>query len=227
MQTPMPVWPATAPSRLLPGNKRAVLHCNRGRAMITVTLRPAPLSAPVTLTLGEDTISDGAVTLTLADIVHIRHSSRSFRRVRSDYVDLSDGAGTRLRIACSGPAGRWGAFDDSVAFLTISAEIARALAERRPELTVSLEDSRLWRRVCFGMGLVTALSGAGVAGFAIHDGVPMDRAAGPLVVMGAMALFGVLLAWSNRPWRAERTLPIAAWRTLTAQAAACNLPRNP
>jgi hypothetical protein len=77
------------------------------------------------------------------------------------------------------------------------------------------------------MGLITVLFGAGFAGIVIHDGVDMDRAAGPVVVMSAMALLGVLLAWSNRPWRQERTLPLAAWRTLTAQAAARNLPRNP
>lgn len=227
MQTPMPAWPATAPSRLLPGNKGAVLHRNRGRAMITVTLRPAPLSAPVTLTLGEDTVSDGTVTLALADIVHVRHSSRSFRRVRSDYVDLTDRAGARLRIACSGPAGRWGGFEDSAAFITIIAAIAKALAERQPELTVSLEDSMLWRWVYFVMGLVTVLFGAGFAGFVFYDGVDMDRAAGPLVVLGGMALFGALLARSSRPWRPERTIPMATWRTLTAQAAARNLPRNP
>ncbi|MBI1263907.1 MAG: hypothetical protein GC187_04150 [Alphaproteobacteria bacterium] len=187
--------------------------------MTTVTLRPAPVSAPVTITLTEDTISDGAVSLALADILHVRHSSRLFRRVRSDYVDLTDRAGARLRIACSGPAGRWGGFEDSAAFITLTAALASALAERQPELTVCLEDSMLWRRVCFGMGLVTALSGAGVAGFAIHDGVDMDRAAGPLVVMGGMALFGAFLAWSSRPWRPERTIPMATWRALTAQAA--------
>lgn len=187
--------------------------------MTTVTLRPAPLSAPVTFTLTGDAISGGTMTLALAAIVHVRHSSRSFRRVRSDYLDLTDRRGARLRIACSGPAGGWGAFEDSAAFITLIAEIARALAHLRPELTASLEDSGVWRRVYFGMGLVTALSSAGVAGCAIHDGVPMDRAAGPVVVMSAMALFGVLLAWSSRPWRPERTLPIAAWRALTAQAA--------
>jgi hypothetical protein len=194
--------------------------------MITVSLRPAPLSAPVTLTLGEDTVSDGAVTLKLADIVHVRHSSRTFRRVRSDYVDLSDGAGARLRIACSGPAGRWGGFDDSAAFITIIAAIAKALADRQPELTVCLEDSMLWRWVYFVMGLVMVLFGVGFAGFVIHDGVDMDRAAGPLVVLGGMALFGAFLAWSSRPWRPERTISMATWRALTAPAAARNRRRN-
>lgn len=187
--------------------------------MITVTLRPAPVSAPVTLTLGEDTISDGSVSLALADIVHVRHSSRLFRGVRSDYVDLTERAGARLRIACSGPAGRWGGFEDSAAFITIIAAVAESLADRQPELTVCLEDSMLWRWVYFVMGLVMVLFGVGFAGFVIHDGVDMDRAAGPLAVLGGMALFGAFLAWSSRPWRAERTIPMATWRALTAQAA--------
>lgn len=191
--------------------------------MTSVTLRPAPVSAPVTFTLGEDAISDGAITLALNEVVHVRHSSRSFRGVRSDYVELTDAAGARMRIACSGPAGRWGAFEDSAAFITITAALAAALAERQPDLTVSMEDSMLWRWVYFAMGVVTALFGVGFTAFVLYEGVRMDRAAGPLFVMGLMALFGVFLATSSRPWRGERTIPITAWCTLT-QAALTSLP---
>ena len=174
----------------------------------TFTYHAAPLSRSITVTVGEDSVSDGAVTLLWADIVHLRHVSRSFRRVRSEYVDLTGRDGSMIRLACSGPSGRWGQDDDSAVFITLIGVIFQTIARRQPGLKVSIDDAAGWRWAWFAVGCVTALLGAGVCAFAIHDGVEMDRLLAVLPVMGLLALFGAAIAWSNRPWRPERTTSI-------------------
>jgi hypothetical protein len=187
-------------------------------AMQTFTYYRAPLGEPVTVTLRENAISDGAVTLRLADIVHIRHVSRGSGRIRSDYFDLTGQDTTRIRLACSGPAASWGEEENSATFFDLLGRIMVAMARQKPDLTVGIEDAKGWRWAWFAVGLVTALLSAGIAGFAIYDGVDFDRMAPVVLVMGFLCLFGVAIAASNVPWRPGRTIPIARYSARFAQA---------
>lgn len=176
--------------------------------MQAFTYHAAPLSRSMIVTVSEESVSDGATTLIWADIVHLRHVSRRFRRVRLEYFDLTGRDGSMIRLACSGPFGRWGQDDNSAVFITLIGAIVQTLARRRPELNVSIDDAAGWRWAWFALGCVTALLGAGVCAFAIHDGVELDRLLAVLPVMGLLAVFGAAIAWSNRPWRPERTSSI-------------------
>lgn len=178
----------------------------------------APLSQPVTVTLSENAISDGARTLHLLDIVHIRHASRGSGRIRSDYFDLTGQDSTRLRLACSGPTVRWGEEENSARFLELLGKIMASMAKRQPDLKVSIEDAKGWRWAWFALGCIAALLSAGIAGFAIYEGVPFDRLSPVLMVMGCLCVFGMAIAVWNVPWRPERTIPITTYSAQFSKA---------
>lgn len=175
------------------------------------TYHRAPLSQPVTVAVSGDAISDGAVTLRFEEVSHIRHVSRGSRRIRSDYLDLTGRDNTRIRLACSGAAGRWGEEENSAIFSELLGKVMAAMVKWQPDLKVSVEDAKRWRWAWFVLGCITALLGIAIAGFAIFDGLASGRLVPVFIVMVCLAVFGVAIATWNVPWRPARMIPIATY----------------
>lgn len=171
------------------------------------SFRPAAARGHLSFELTSDGIArvdaagEDCESIVWSDIQSVRFSRRDVRLIRFAYLDICSMRGSRMRISCSAPSASWDHEPDSRAFCDLVAAVVRRLAELGHASPVVLGDGLGWRIAWFVMGLAMASFGASLPIVAYLENVDADRLLVVAPVMAIMALLGVVLAWTNRPWR--------------------------
>lgn len=176
----------------------------------------------------------GAVTYDLGDIGIVCTDKSGTEKWRLDWNDITGAAfvehtvkGSRMRrldllcgadaptrsISYTGPKGDPTRDPDSVAHLQLLVAILNQLGAGTPDFQVSVGEYGKSRVALFVIGIATLVGGLGIAGLWISTGVSGNKIADAAIPVVLLALMGVMLVWSNAPWRAVPRLSAVAFAT--------------
>ncbi|WP_417206890.1 hypothetical protein [Antarctobacter sp.] len=185
----------------------------------TFTFRRAPLRAATgwrlegDLLIGPPECPVPRCALTEIEAAVFVDMSVQFMRLRR--LDLIGPSGP-FRIAINARRGLPPDDPDRAAHRALCQAVATRLAERAPDLPVRIGESGGLRRVWFGIGLLSLLTGLGIGAAALATGVRSDRLVGMAVPLAALAVFGGMLLHRYAPWRKQAEIPVSALPALLA-----------
>jgi hypothetical protein len=171
------------------------------RTAITWRLSGTPLTGT--------TLTGHNCTVDLADVTSagwVDYVAKGFRMTR---LDLYSGRDRRASISITSSVSTMAEDPDLIAFGNCVAAICHDLAQRNPDLPVTIGE-RGWASVAiFAVGAVSVLGGIGLlivslAGLGGARG--LESTAVPILTL---ILFGVLIASTNLPWRRRPQVPIS------------------
>lgn len=181
--------------------------------------RPAPLRAPVDVRVAAEDISvEGSWTLRLADVEAAAFVSQRLGDQRLLRLDLYSG-GKCYPIGYSGGAAEKPVDGDMQQHLAAIVATLRALSRARPDARIALGAVGGARWGLFAVGLVSVLSGAGIATGALASGVSGERLVAVAVPVALLLMLGVALIHGFWPWRRRTEVcPAALADTLSGAA---------
>jgi len=141
------------------------------------------------------------------EIAEIRFWEAPARRMMVRNLDLHGRTG-KLSIGASMPRSRGAEDPDAAEYFQACEATLRAIAAARPELQVTLRESRTLGGWFFVLGLLAILIGVGLPAAAVLTGRGNRLDVEGIIPVLALLLFGTLLTWSYRPWRPFVQVPV-------------------
>lgn len=176
--------------------------------------KPAALRAAITWRLA-GTILTGTTltgpngTLDLTDVTSaawVDYVAKGFRMTR---LDLFQGRDKRASLSITSSVSTLADDPDLIAFGNCIAAICHGLAQRDPEIPVTIGEKGRASVAIFAVGAVSVMGGIGllVASLAGLGGARgLGSTAAPIL---ALTIFGAVIAGTNLPWRKRPEVPIS------------------
>ncbi|MEP2530841.1 hypothetical protein [Shimia sp.] len=98
--------------------------------------------------------------------------------------------------------------DNFTAFHGLATALATVLDALNPNMQVGVGEHGAARKAMFGIGIVSALGGAGLFVAALFTGVSSTKMAGAAVPLLGLTVLGGMLIRSNHPWKAPTTVAL-------------------
>jgi len=137
-----------------------------------------------------------------AEVTRAAYVEYTVKATRMRRLDLQAGPkATEQTIGGNGGMGDPSRDPDTVAQLDLIAAIATRLADRDEGFQVTFGEYGRARRIIFVFGIVAMLSAVGLTVLTLVTGVSSDGIIEAAVPFGVVFVMGVLLFWSNAPWR--------------------------
>lgn len=174
----------------------------------TFSFRPAPLRGPRDWRLEGGLLQGPDGACDLAQVTGARFVEMVVRGIRMRRLDLSGPEGL-TRIAINSAEGLPPGDPDRAAHRALCVAVCQRLAERAPDLPVTLGESGAIRRVWFGIGILSLLMGPGIGIAALSTGVSGDRLAAIVLPVAMLGLLGLYLMTSFNPWRKLPEVPVS------------------
>ncbi len=176
--------------------------------------KPAALRAAITWRLAATTVTGTTLTgpnctLHLADVTSaawVDYVAKGFRMTR---LDLFQGRDKRASLSITSSVTTLADDPDLIVFGNCIAAICHGLAQRNPEIPVTIGEKGRASVAIFAVGAVSVLVGIGllVASLAGLGGARgLGSTAAPIL---ALSIFGAVIAGSNLPWRKRPQVPIS------------------
>lgn len=103
---------------------------------------------------------------------------------------------------------------DVAQFIALADAIFETAEQTDGDMLVGYGARGFTRSALFGLGVLSALGGAGILLAAVFSGVSSDRIATASVGMLALIAMGVMLIHANHPWKKPLQLPVGTMRTV-------------
>jgi len=187
--------------------------------------KPAPLAKERRLVLEERSArietKDGIVEqeVRFDDVDTMRFVERTAREFRMSRLDLIHGPET-FRFACNGMRLDVPSEPPRSTFYVACTALLERLAQVKPQLEVTIDESKKIRRFWFALGLFALLLGIGLPTAAFLTGARSYKIVQGLVPSALLVLFGLGVTVSNRPWRPSPRVPPASLVETLRQIAA-------
>lgn len=151
------------------------------------------------------------------DVVGAAFVEHTMRGMRMSRLDLKTAGRTRS-FACTVGAEQPWRDENHVVFRAAVEVVARRLADNAPAPQVIMGEYGKGRIAMFVVGALTGLAGAGLAVAAVMTGRG-DRVLGEAFVpIVFMLLMGLLIGWTNWPWRPRPRVPVRAFADALREA---------
>lgn len=173
------------------------------------SFRPAPLRQAVEWRLDGDALEGPDGSFDLSRIERATFVETPIRGMRMRRLDLGGTEGV-CRIAINSTRGLPPEDPDRAAHQDLCRAVAARLADRAPDLPVTIGERGAIRAIWFGLGVVSLLAGLGLGVGALASGLSGDRLIGAAVPLVLLTLLGGLLMSGCNPWRKPPQIPVEA-----------------
>ncbi len=169
--------------------------------------RSAPLASHVQYRVTQDALikqdESGATIdkVSLKDLATAYYSSRQFKQIRMEYLELVSSDGKQHRISLNSPDLEEHINSDRESYLRLLLTLLSAIQNAQVSLQVYIGENSRWRFAWFLLGLSTLLTGIGITAAAVLSNVAIDRLIVVTPVMLLLSFIGYLITISNLPWK--------------------------